>query len=137
MPSALAEEGHQKPLKRTVFAIADLPDLTNDNGSQSVTLDFGLYDIQATATSVAAPNMNAFTDRLMGSIRREALDHFLLLSEKQVTRIIAEHVDYYNHRRPHQSIGRIPDSNRAIGRGQIRKQRILGGLHHLYFKSSA
>ena len=45
--------------------------------------------------------MNAYTQRAIGSIRQEALDNFLLFSEKQVRKIILEYVEYYNHQRPH------------------------------------
>jgi len=43
--------------------------------------------------------MNAYIERIIGSIRREALDHFLLISEKQVRKIVQEYIDYYNHYR--------------------------------------
>jgi putative transposase len=81
--------------------------------------------------------MNAYVERLNGTIRHEALDHFLLFSEKQIRKIIREYVDYHNHHRPHQGIGRIPDGeiNKAIG--NVKKERILGGLHHHYYRSSA
>ena len=111
--------------------------LIHDNASQFTALDFSMYDIKAVATSVAAPNMNAFTERLMGSIIREALDHFLLFSEKQVRKIIAAYVDYYNHFRPHQAIGGIPGGDPPNEGGSMRKKQILGGLHHHYFRSSA
>ena len=65
-----------------------------DTGFHFATLDFSMYDIKAIANSVAAPNMNAFTERLIGSIGREALDHFLLFSERQIRTIIAEYVPY-------------------------------------------
>ena len=81
--------------------------------------------------------MNAFTERLMGSIRREASDHFLLFSEKHIRKIIAAYVEYYNHFRPHQGIGEIPDGDGVNEGGSIKKQQILGGLHHHYFRSSA
>ena len=81
--------------------------------------------------------MNAFVERLNGTIRREALDHFLLFSEKQVRKIVKEYVDYYNHLRPHQSINGIPESYIHLTSGNIKKQQILGGLHHHYYRSSA
>ena len=111
--------------------------MIHDNAPQFTTLDFSIYDVKAVATSAAAPNMNAFTERLMGSIRREALDQFLLISEKQVRKILSEYVEYYNHFRPHQGMGRIPDGECADKGGSIEKQQILGGLHHHYFRSSA
>jgi len=76
-------------------------------------------------------------ERLNGAIRREALDHFLLFSEKQIRKIIHDYVDYYNHQRPHQGIGEIPDPNLNPGIGRVRKEPVLGGLHHTYYRSSA
>lgn len=75
--------------------------------------------------------------RVIGSIRRESLDHFLLFSEKQVRKIIRKYVEYYNYQRPHQGIDRIPDSEHVLGFGPIEKTSILGGLHHHYYRSSA
>jgi len=81
--------------------------------------------------------MNAFTERVIGSIRREALDHFLLFSEKQIRNIILEYVDYYNHLRPHQSIEGIPEGNISLTTKNIKIEQILGGLHYIYYPSSA
>jgi len=83
------------------------------------------------------PGMNAYMERLNGSIRREALDHFLLFSEKQVRKIIREYVHYHNHQRPHRGIDKYPDSQQQIGSEKIRKEPVLGGLHHIYYCSSA
>ncbi len=82
-------------------------------------------------------NMNAFVERLNGSIRREALDHFLLISEKQVRKIIQAYVHYYNKLRPYQGINKIPEGKTASTTGKIMKDPILGGLHHNYYRSSA
>ncbi|MDC7226036.1 MAG: integrase core domain-containing protein [Spirochaetales bacterium] len=81
--------------------------------------------------------MNAFVERLNGSIRREALDHFFLFSEKQVRKIIKSYVVYYNHQRPHQGLGQIPAGRIVSSAGKIKKEKILGGLHHNYYRSSA
>ena len=81
--------------------------------------------------------MNAYTESVIGSIRREAIDHFLLFSEKQVRKIIREYVDYYNHYRPHQGINKIPVEKQGPCSGNIKKDQILGGLHHNYYRSSA
>jgi len=54
--------------------------------------------------------MNSFVERVNGTIRREALDHFLLFSEKQVRQIIKKCVVYYNTQRTHQGIDKIPDA---------------------------
>lgn len=111
--------------------------LIYDNAPQFTSLDYNDYGINGVNTSPAAPNMNAYVERAIGSIRREALDHFLLYSEKQIKKIIREYIDYYNHNRPHQGIDRIPDGESCNNTGKIRKMKILGGLHHHYYRSSA
>lgn len=118
----------------------DLPEtitLIHDNGSQFTSIDFTQYNTQAVNTSVASPNMNVYVERLIGSVRREALDHFLLFSEKQVTRIISEYVNYYNTLRPHQGIHRILESGNDSPIGTILKKTVLWNLHHHYYRSSA
>jgi len=111
--------------------------LIHDNAAQFTTIDFNDYNIQNTNTSIASPNMNAFTERVIGTIRREALDHFLLFSEKQVRNIVRKFIDYYNNHRIHQGINDIPSGFFASKSGIIKKKKILGGLHHHYFRSSA
>ncbi|MBI9102621.1 MAG: transposase [Spirochaetales bacterium] len=77
--------------------------------------------------------MNAFVERLNGTIRREALDLFLLISQKQVRNIISEFIAYYNNQR----INKIPDAEVQDHSGAIKKMKILSGLHHHYYCSSA
>jgi transposase InsO family protein len=98
------------------------------------------------------PSMNAFVERLNGTIRREALDHFLLFSRKQVKNIVAEFIEYYNFvvlvrlfygidqnntKRIHQGINKIPDAEIDDIPGTIKKTQVLSGLHHHYYRSSA
>ncbi|MDA3810629.1 MAG: integrase core domain-containing protein [Spirochaetaceae bacterium] len=108
-----------------------------DNAAQVTTIDFNQYDINAKNTAPASPNMNAFTERVIGTIRREALDHFLLISEKQVHKIIKKYVDYYNKYRTHQGINRVPNGFCSSNHGKIKMKSILGGLHNHYYRSSA
>ena len=118
----------------------DLPEavtLIHDNGPQFTSIDFSQFDIKAVNTSSEAPNMNVYVERLIGSVRREALDHFLLFSEKQVRGIVSEYVDYYNTMRPHQGIHRIPECGNIPAAGKILKKSVLWGLHHHYYKDSA
>jgi hypothetical protein len=67
---------------------------------------------------------------LNGTIRREALDHFLLFSEKQVRNIVSEFIEYYNTKRLHQGIDKIPDAEIFVCSAVIKKMKILSGLHH-------
>ncbi|MBA7583616.1 hypothetical protein ES708_25563 [subsurface metagenome] len=59
------------------------------------------------------------------------------IMQKQVRKILSEYIDYYNHLRPHQGIGSIPEKNYLEEVGNIKKRQILGGLHHHYYRNSA
>ena len=111
--------------------------LIHDNALQFTSINYPAYGIEGVHTSVAAPNMNAYVERVIGTIRREAFDHFFLVSERQVRNIISKYVHYYNRYRPHQGIGRIPADQETVDTGIILKMPILSGLHHHYYRSSA
>ena len=111
--------------------------LIHDNALQFTSINYPAYGIEGVRTSVAAPNMNAYVERVIGTIRREVLDHFLLISERQVRNIVSEYIEYYNRYRPHQGIERIPSGRKSTGDGKIVKLPILSGLHHNYYRSSA
>jgi transposase len=108
-----------------------------DNASQITSIDYSWYDIGGVNFCTAAPNMNAYAERLVGTVRREALDHFLLFSAKQVRKIVSEFVTYYNNQRMHQGVDRIPDAEIVECTGSIKKLPVLSGLHHHYYRSSA
>jgi transposase InsO family protein len=96
------------------------------------------YSIKGIKTTVEAPNMNALAERFIGSVRREALDYYLLISEKQIMRILQEYKDYYNSKRPHQGIlQKIPKGYKPQFHGKVQKIPILGGLCNHYFRSAA
>jgi putative transposase len=57
--------------------------------------------MKGVAISLSSPNMNAITERFIGSIRREALNHYVILNKYQLKRIVEEYVQYYNSLRPH------------------------------------
>jgi putative transposase len=94
-------------------------------------------------TPIAAPQANAYCERLIGTARRECLDWVIPLNERHVRRVLAEWVPHYNHGRPHARLGPgIPDppSNTAAqssghqlpGAHRVAIKPILGGLHHEY-----
>jgi putative transposase len=84
------------------------------------------------------PKANAICERLMGSVRREFLDHILILSESHARRLAKEYVRYFNHARPHQGLDGqipIPPSSAFLMLSDdcsIRQIPILNGLHHDY-----
>jgi hypothetical protein len=76
---------------------------------------------------------NGFAERLIGSIRRECLDHLVVLGEAQLRRILRSYADYYNKIRTHRSLGKDAPCFRPVHRvGNIASYAILGGLHHHY-----
>ena len=86
-----------------------------------------------------APNASAYCERLVGTLRRECLDHMLIFNERQLIRILRQFRDFYNHERYHQGIKRIPAPARDIeksrnleGQGKLLSKPILNGLHHSY-----
>ena len=111
--------------------------MIHDNASQFY-LDFLSYGIKGVRTSIQAPNMNSIAERFVGSVRREALDHFLIINRNQVKNILAEYITYYNTKRPHQGIGQdTPKKYIPLKRGEILKVPILSGLHHHYYRRVA
>jgi transposase InsO family protein len=95
--------------------------------------------IDAVRTAYRAPKEHACCERLLGSVRRECLDHLLILSEAHVLRVLREYVAYYNTERPHQGLQqRIPDPPVATGlaTGPVHATPVLGGLHHSYARAA-
>jgi transposase InsO family protein len=81
----------------------------------------------------ASPCQNAFAERLIGSIRRECVDHFVV--EAHLRRILRTYARYYNEVRTHQSLKKDAPISRAVQRiGAIKSHTILGGLHHHYVR---
>jgi putative transposase len=82
--------------------------------------------------------MNSYAERFVGSVRREALNFFLLLSEKQIRGILTEYIEYYNALRPHQGIDQnIPQGYKPQYSKKVRKIPILGGICYHYESHAA
>jgi transposase InsO family protein len=80
-----------------------------------------------------SPWQNAYVERLIGSIRRECLDHMIVFGEAHLRRIVGAYAGYYNEARTHRSLNKDAPFHRAIQRlGAITSQSVLGGLHHQY-----
>ena len=97
--------------------------------------------IRVLRTPVRAPRANATCERFLGSVRRECLDHVLVLGERHLRRVLREYVAYCNTARPHQGIGQaipaVPESAPAAGpSGPIMSIPVLGGLHHAYCRAA-
>src|ERR1035437_5078671 len=86
-------------------------------------------------TAPASPWQNGFAERLIGSIRRECVDHFIILGEAHLRGILQSYACYYNKIRTHRSLNKDAPVSRPVQRtGIISSHPILGGLHHHYVR---
>jgi transposase InsO family protein len=86
--------------------------------------------------AAASPWQNGFAERLIGSIRRECLDHIVVLGEVHLRRILRNYRDYYNQIRTHRSLDKDAPLHRPIQHaGNIASRPILGCLHHHYVRA--
>ncbi len=106
--------------------------------------------IEVLRTPYKAPRANAFCERFLGRVRRECLDHVLILGERHLYQVVKEYVRYYNSARPHQGIGQAipneggssaysaqeaPPGDGGAG-GKVISFPVLGGLHHDYRRAA-
>src|SRR6201993_3367660 len=83
----------------------------------------------------ASPWQNGFVERLIGSIRRECLDHIIVLGEVHLRHIPKSYAQYYNGTRTHLALDKDAPLSRTVKRaGRILCRPILGGLHHEYVR---
>ena len=81
----------------------------------------------------ASPWQNGFAERLIGSIRRECINHFIVVGEAHLRRILRSYARYYNEVRTHRSLDKDAPVSRPVQRtGSIDSYSILGGLHPYY-----
>jgi len=86
-------------------------------------------------TAPASPWQNGFAERLIRSIRRECVDHFIVLGEAHLRRILRAYARYYNEIRTHWSLNKDAPASRPVQQtGIINSRPILGGLHHHYVR---
>jgi transposase InsO family protein len=87
-------------------------------------------------TSPGSPWQNGFAERLIGSIRRECLDHIVVFGEDHLRRILRSYARYYNDLRTHRSLDKDGPGSRPVQRtGNIKSLPILGGLRHHYTRA--
>ncbi len=82
-----------------------------------------------------SPWQNGFAERLIGSIRRECLDHIIVFGEEHLRRVLHSYARYYNETRTHRSLDKDAPLYRPVQRiGNLKSRPILGGLHHQYVR---
>jgi len=93
--------------------------------------------IDAIATPVRSPRANSVVERVIGTLRRECLDHLIVLDEHHLSLILREFVAYYNQDRPHRTLGlQTPDPRPRPATGPIYARPVLSGLHHAYERAA-
>ena len=96
--------------------------------------------IDEVVTAPASPWQNAYVVRVIGSLRRELLDHAIILNDRHLKRLLSSYLDYYHPWRTHQSLDQdAPDgrSVRLAELAQVAEFPVVQGLHHYYLPRAA
>ena len=118
------------------FLIRDRDRKFSERFSRS-TASAGLTEV---LTAPASPWQNAYAERVIGTIRRECLDHIIVLGEQHLRRKVRRFADYYNKARTHLSLEKDSPVGRLIqypSQGHICSRQHCGGLHREYFRHAA
>ncbi|WP_238413188.1 transposase [Saccharothrix deserti] len=112
--------------------------LRDRDGKYSATFD-AVFLADELRVINSAPRMNAHCERVIGTIRREVLDHILIVGESHARQVLATYESHYNRHRPHQARDRLPPEARKhpttvhdLGARALERTRILGGLINEY-----
>ena len=96
--------------------------------------------IDQIVTAPRSPWQNGYCERVIGTIRRECLDHMIALNENHLRRVLQEYLAYYHGSRTHIGLEKDAPELRVIQPrevGPVASKPILGGLHHRYFRTAA
>ena len=94
--------------------------------------------IHEVLTAPQSPWQNPYAERVIGSIRRECLNHFLILSARHLKRAVASYLRYYHRSRPHLALSKqCPIERPVMEHGTIVAKPEVGGLHHRYERFAA
>ena len=96
--------------------------------------------IEEVVTAPRSPWQSPYVERVIGSIRRECLDHVIVLNERHLREILLLYIDYYQRSRTHLALGKDTPERRSVqpaGAGKIVAFPQVGGLHHRYQRLAA
>jgi transposase InsO family protein len=91
--------------------------------------------IEEVKTAPGSPWQNAFCERVIGTIRRELLDHVIVLNERHLERLLQNYLEYYHVARCHRSLDANSPDPREVEppeKGKVVSMPMVGGLHHRY-----
>jgi transposase InsO family protein len=95
--------------------------------------------IEEVITAPRSPFQNQYAERVIGSIRRECLDHLIIIGEDHLRRTLRDYLDYYHNSRPHEALERNSPTPREIEapvKGKVIAIPQVGGLHHRYRRAA-
>ncbi len=98
---------------------------------------FGIEDIVSAPRS---PWQNPFVERVIGTIRRDCLDHVIVWNERSLRRMLRVYFDYYHHWRTHLALDKDapePRATQSLDDGAVVECAHVGGLHHYYKRRAA
>jgi transposase InsO family protein len=91
-------------------------------------------------TPVRSPRANSYAERFAGTLRRECLDHVLILGERRLREVLAEYARHYNEHRPHQGLQQQPPQRQpgyAVDiTARIERKQVIGGLISEYRRAA-
>ncbi len=96
--------------------------------------------IKQVLISARSPWQNPYVERVIGSIRRECVDHVIIFSERHLRRVLKEYFRYYLESRTHLGLEKDcpkPRPVEPLDSGSIQSEPMVGGLHHRYFRQAA
>jgi putative transposase len=96
--------------------------------------------IQEVKIAPRSPGQNPYVERFIGTLRRECLDHVVVLSNAHLRRVLSAYLAYYHEARTHLSLGKDAPEPRSVHRpdlGRIVETPMVGGLHHRYTRRAA
>jgi putative transposase len=97
-------------------------------------------DIREAVIAPRAPWQNAYAERVIGSIRRECLDHVVVIGERHLLGILSKYVDYYKRTRTHLFLAKDAPELRSVqppSQGRVLAMPRVGELHHEYLRRAA
>ena len=96
------------------------------------------FGIKQIVTAYLSPWQNGYVERVIGSIRRECLDHVIVLNESHLRSVLDDYISYYNKYRTHLGINKDSPEGRPVqATGRIDKILMVNGLHNYYFRQAA
>ncbi len=95
--------------------------------------------VEVVHTAFQAPNMNAYAERWVSSVKSECLDQMILFGDRSLRRALREYVAHFHHERPHQGLGNelvVPPDGAGSPTGEVVVDERLGGLLRSYRRTA-